>query len=359
MSQKKVKKKVVSWTIGIIFILMCVIILSLYIYIIHYHNPQDRVLKEAGIVEKTQIVGDISFNYAEGPDNGPSLVLLHAQLLDWYTYNQVLPVLSEYFHVYAIDYPGHGKTQVPENYEYSANQIGSDLAEFIVTVIGEPVYVTGNSSGGLLATWLASNKPELIKAALLEDPPLFSSEFPEIQNTIAYKSFTTSHNAIDDDYDGSFLNYWIQESTQFFKTYTGPGTQQFIYFAVNQYVKANPGEPVEIAFMTVSVQEMIRGLNYYDPAFGNAFYEGTWNEGFSHVDALANIECPVLLLHANYEFMEDGTLDGAMSDKQADLATSLVENCEFVTIDSPHVVNLEYPDEFSELVVNFFLEVEE
>jgi pimeloyl-ACP methyl ester carboxylesterase len=58
----------------------------------------------------------------------------------------------------------------------TAGQIGNDLVNFIETVIGEPVYVTGNSSGGLLTVWLAANRPDLVKAVVLEDPPLFSSE---------------------------------------------------------------------------------------------------------------------------------------------------------------------------------------
>ena len=281
--------------------------------------------------------------------------MLHAQLLDWYTYNLVLPELSEKFHIYAIDYPGHGKTQVTEDYVFCAEQIGSDLAVFIETVICEPVFVTGNSSGGLLTTWLAANEPELVMAAVLEDPPLFSSEYPVIKNTIAYKSFKTSNYAILKGYDGDFLNYWIENSTQFFKTYTGTGTQKLIDFMVDRYRKANPGEPVDIAFMPVSVKEMLRGLNYYNPEFGNAFYEGTWNDGFNHTETLALIECPVLLLHANYSIMEDGTLDGAMSKEQADLAASLISDCTLVTIDSPHVVNLEKPDEFINIIEDFFL----
>jgi pimeloyl-ACP methyl ester carboxylesterase len=139
-----------------------------------YENPNTKKLAEAGVVEKTAQVGTVNFNYAEGPNNGPALLLLHAQMLDWYTYSAVLPELSKNFHVYAVDYPGHGKTVVPKNYPMTANQIGSDLAEFIETVIKEPAYVTGNSSGGLLTTWLAANEPTLVKAIALEDPPLLS-----------------------------------------------------------------------------------------------------------------------------------------------------------------------------------------
>ena len=276
------KRKIALCIVGIIILILVIVIIVLLTYMKYYKNPADKKLAEADIVEKTMQVGDVNFNYAEGPDNGPPLLLLHAQTLDWYTYSEVLPELSAKFHVLAVDYPGHGKTTVPDDYPMTANQIGSDLANFIDTVIGEPAYVTGNSSGGLLTTWLAANKPELVRAIVLEDPPLFSAEYPEVKQTVAYKLFISSHNALQDaGYDGNFLDYWLKNSAEFFKTYTGGGaSQKLIQFAVGSYKSANPGEPVEIAFLPVSVQEMIsRGLNCYDPRFGAAFYDGTWNEG--------------------------------------------------------------------------------
>ncbi len=352
---KKSKPKIILLTVAAILILLAIGIGVIFTYINTYKNPADEELDQAGITEKMTQVGDITFHYAEGPDNGPVLVLLHAQLLDWYTYSKVLPRLSKSFHVYAIDYPGHGETVVPNDYTFCANQIGSDLAAFIETVIQEPVFITGNSSGGLLTAWLAANRPELVKAIVLEDPPLFSSEYPAIEQTIAYKSFTTSHSALEEGYQNDFLMYWIKGSTQFFKTYTNALTQPFLEIMVTSFRKANPGEPVEIAFLPASVQEVIRGLNYYDPGFGAAFYEGTWNEGFDHADALSRIECPVLLLHANFEYMEDGTLNGAMSQEQADKVVSLLKDCTYIRVDSSHVINLEHPEEFAGYVEDFLL----
>jgi pimeloyl-ACP methyl ester carboxylesterase len=349
------KIKIILLSIGLLLIIITVIIGGLIIYLQQYQNPADEILAEAGIVEKTAQVDAVNFNYAEGPDNGPPLLLLHAQLLDWYSYSLVLPELSQYFHVYAVDYPGHGKTTYPEGYTMDANQIGGDLAAFIETVIGQPTYVVGNSSGGLLTAWLAANRPDLVKAIVLEDPPLFASEYPQISETIAYKSFSTSHSAIEEGYQGDFLDYWIANSTQFFKTYTGPFSQQLIRFAVNSYKKANPGEAVEIAFVPASVQEMLRGLNYYDPSFGDAFYTGSWNNGFDHAEALSNIECPVLLIQANFSYKEDGTLDGAMSQEMADRAISLISDCTYVRVDASHVTNLETPDQYAQILEDFFL----
>lgn len=340
----------------LVIVLLIVALVALFIYMMRYRNPADGRLDAAGIVEKTARVGDVDFNYAEGPNNGPALLLLHAQTLDWYAYNGVLPELSTKFHVFAVDYPGHGKTAVPADYEMTANRIGGDLVRFMETVIGEPAFVTGNSSGGLLAVWLAANSPDLVKAVVLEDPPLFSSEYPAVKSTVAYKLFAASFRAAQDaNYGGNFLDDWLKNGKEFFKTYTGPFSQQLIGFVVRSYKKANPGKPVEIAFVPVSVREMLRGLNWYDPRFGAAFYEGKWNEGFDHAEALRKIQCPVLLIQANFGYLADGTLNGAMSREQADRAVSLIRDCAYVKVDAGHVTNLEAPDQFTRIAEKFFL----
>jgi pimeloyl-ACP methyl ester carboxylesterase len=349
--------KKISLIIGIIIIILIIIGIALITYMKHYKNPADKNLAKADIVEKTVQIGDVIFNYATGPNNGPALLLLHAQTLDWYTYSEVLPKLSEKFSVFAVDYPGHGKTVCPNDYPMTANQIGNDLVNFIEAVIREPAYISGNSSGGLLSAWLAANKPDLVKKIILEDPPLFSSEYPEIKRTVADKLFTASYNAVlDNNYNGNFLDYWIENGTEFFRTYAGPFSQRLIRFAVNNYRRANPEEPVEIAFLPVSVQEMLRGLNCYDPRFGSAFHDGTWNVGFDHYEVLKKIQCPALLIQADFWIMEDGTLNGAMSQEQADRVVSLIKNCQYVKVDAGHVTNLEMPDQFIRIIERFFLD---
>jgi pimeloyl-ACP methyl ester carboxylesterase len=350
---KPVKYFIVISFILIIMAAGCAILIT---YMQYYKNPSEQKLIKAGIIEKTGKAGDVDFNYAEGRNNGPALLLLHAQTLDWFTYCEVLPALSKHFHVFAVDYPGHGKTLYPDNYPMTAGRIGSDLANFIEAVIKEPVYVTGNSSGGLLAVWLAANRQDLVKAVVLEDPPLFSSEYPEIKQTVADKLFTASYKAVQDkQYGGNFLDYWIENGRDFFRTYTGPLSQPLIKFVVGNYKKANPGKPVEIAFLPASVQEMLRGLNYYDPRFGASFHDGTWNEGFDHADALMKIRCPALLIHAHFEIMEDGVLNGAMNQEQADRAVSLIPDCQYIKVDAGHVTNLEAPDRFIQIIEGRFL----
>ncbi|WP_195763539.1 alpha/beta fold hydrolase [Duganella guangzhouensis] len=318
-------------------------------------DPYHDKVAAAGYVQKTAQVNRIKLSYVEGPDNGPPLVLLHAQLLDWFSYSRVLPALAQSFHVYDIDYPGHGATVTPADYSMSANQIGADLGDFIARQIGKPVYLSGNSSGGLLATWLAANRPQLVKAVVLEDPPLFSSEYPRIQQTIANRAFRTSYTALQDHPD-NFLLYWIDGNAQFFKKNVGPGTPLMLTQLVKLYHRMHPGQPAEIGLLrNDTVRMMVRGLDQYDPRFGAAFYDGSWNAGFDHAAALASIDCPVLLMQAHTTTLPDGTLNGAMSEAEAQRAVSLLKHGSLLKVDAGHVINLEQPALFVDTLRGFFL----
>lgn len=104
-----------------------------------------------------------------------------------------------------------------------------------------------------------------------------------------------------------------------------------------------------------TVRLFIRGLDEYDARFGAAFYEGSWDTGFDHAGTLRRINCPALLLHARTEILDDGTFNGAMSDEEADKAISLLVDGTYKKIDASHVVHLDKPDEFIELLKDFFL----
>ncbi|RZK38122.1 MAG: alpha/beta hydrolase [Pedobacter sp.] len=323
-------------------------------FVKNYTDPWHKKVAEAGFAEKTVQIGQVTLNYAEGPENGPALLLLHAQMMNWYSYSRVLPELSKSFHVFAVDYPGQGKTTAPVDI-MTANGIGNVLATFMETKINKPAYVSGNSSGGLLTVWLAANKPELVKAIVLEDPPLFSAEYPRVRTTIAYKSFTTCHNYVSTGRKDDFLIYWLESSKPFIEKQAGKKAFPMILSSIKTYQKANPGKPIEIRYLPAMIRIIIRGLSEFDPHFGDAFYKGSWNKDFDHAEALKKIKCPALLLQANFEILPDGILDGAMTKEDADRAVSLIPHGEYRKIDANHVVHLNKPAQFIQIINRFFL----
>lgn len=348
--------KIILFSLAIVLAIAIIVFLGGRYLLVSHTDPWHEKVRAAGFESKTANVNQLQLHYMEGPDNGPPLILLHAQHMDWFSYSRVMPVLSKSFHVFSIDYPGHGETTYPANYKMNANQIGSDLAGFIETHIQEPVFVTGNSSGGLLTAWLAAKKPGLVRAILLEDPPLFSAEHPRIKETVAYRSFTTANQYVQDQHTGSFLLYWINHNSAFFDNNIFKGAGSILTSTVKTYRDANPDAAIELGFLPNDIIKlMVRGLDKYDARFGAAFYDGSWNEDFDHASTLADIPCPALLIHANYRYLPDGTLYGAMSSDEATRAAGLLQHGDFKTLDAEHVVHLDKPEQFIALIEQFFL----
>src|SRR5262245_46160454 len=116
----------------------------------------NRALAQAGFDEKDFHTGDVILNYVVGPDNGPPLVFIHGQSVTWEEYTFIMPLLAGRFQVFAVTLRGHGKSSwTPGSYTF--NRLGQDVTAFLEKVVGRPAVVAGNSSGGVLAAWLAAN----------------------------------------------------------------------------------------------------------------------------------------------------------------------------------------------------------
>lgn len=319
-----------------------------------YRNPGHLRLKKAGYKEKDVTVGDVRFHYAESSDTEkPVMVLLHGEMMDWFSYHRVMTALCDTYHVYVPDLPGHGKTRCPDDYDMNAGNIGSSLAKFIEEVIGRPVIICGNSAGGLLAVWLAANKPDLIRCAVLEDPPLFSSEYPAIRKTNAYRKFIISDKAVKEDNEGDFLLFWLKNTKDFYGVKSYPSQKGMLGILIMITRMLHWQKTTEIPFVTPLLSETIRGIDQYDPHFGKAFTDGTWNEGFDHTEALCKITCPVLLIQADTEILDDGTLNGAMSEENAKFACSRLQDVRYIRLRAKCAVHLENPEEYLNTVKDF------
>ena len=62
------------------------------------------------ITEKTFNTEEVAINYAEGPDSGPPLVLLHGTANRWQAFQPIIPALSTRRHIYAPDFRGNGRS---------------------------------------------------------------------------------------------------------------------------------------------------------------------------------------------------------------------------------------------------------
>ncbi|UBF25909.1 alpha/beta fold hydrolase [Kovacikia minuta CCNUW1] len=103
---------------------------------------------------------------------GAAVVLVHgfgASLGHW---RKNIPVLAETCRVYALDLIGFGGSAKPtpgslkpgEQVEYTFETWGQQIADFCKEVVGEPVFLVGNSIGCIAVMQAAVDHPEIARA---------------------------------------------------------------------------------------------------------------------------------------------------------------------------------------------------
>lgn len=110
--------------------------------------------------------GDL--NIAEGPDNGPLLMLFHGFTNRWQTFMPFIDAWIDRYHLVAFDHSGHGKSfRRPEG--YNAASFYEDAEAVFTSLAPEPALLVGHSMGGSMALYLAKNHPERCRAVVTGD----------------------------------------------------------------------------------------------------------------------------------------------------------------------------------------------
>lgn len=314
--------------------------------------------------------------YLEGPDNGPSLLLLHGQQVSSYDYAKVLPKLSEEFHIYALDYYGHGQSSKnPE--KYKAVIIGDDIVYFLENVIKGKACIAGHSSGALLAAYVASKAPDFVIATVLEDGPFFSTLPGRAESTISWLGFKTMYDYLNQDEVDSFIKYSLDRDymQEFFNAENPQLWDKMIKNPALKYLEKHPGEipkiwlyPPELGINSIYIMSanMQDGTSNYDLRFGVSFYDLSWFEGFETEEILKSINSPTVVMHvapneltAPSYYDKNGILLAAMDEKDAQRVVDLIENSRYIGgFKSAHDIHADLPDEYIEVLLNLKSEIE-
>lgn len=115
-------------------------------------EPLPGAVSRAGFRHEFLDLDGVVLSYLRGPQSGPPLVLIPAQMGTWTTYRKVLQPLARHFEVFVVELRGHGNSSWTRG-DYSWDTCGRDLRQFLATVVGRPAVIAGNSSGGVLALW--------------------------------------------------------------------------------------------------------------------------------------------------------------------------------------------------------------
>jgi pimeloyl-ACP methyl ester carboxylesterase len=286
-----------------------------------------RAETHPGIVEKTFDASGVRINYAEGPETGPPLVLLHGLGRRWQVFMSLIPSLALRWQIFAPDFRGHGKSaRVSRGYrglEYS-----NDILQFLREVVPPNAAVFGHSLGGMVLMWIASQHPDLVRAAMLGD------------NSITLKKFSSSM------YTDLFTG--LRELA------ASGGTVEEIARGIAEIRLRVPNYPVPVRIGNLPgndeayLQWWARCVSQADPDTYGMTLDNSSREGWDGEAFLRGMRCPTLLLQA------DPKMGGLMSDEDVALARQILPQSVHVCFEGiGHGLYMQQPDPILRAMTNF------
>lgn len=127
-------------------------------------------------------VNGIRIHYNRTGGDKPALLLLHGITDNGLCYVRAAGALAEHHDCILVDARGHGRSDKPEE-GYHSDDYAADFAGLIEALGLGPVLVMGHSLGAVNAATLAANHPQLVRAAVLEDPPWWDRSGVEEQES--------------------------------------------------------------------------------------------------------------------------------------------------------------------------------
>lgn len=292
-------------------------------------------------------------NYYELAANKPKLLMLHAQGTDSLSYMNVAKRLSKYFHIYLVDYYGHGGSSHNRE-KYDLISIGNDMIDFIHNVIGDEVAVVGHSSGGLIAAYVAANCGSC-KKLFLEDPPFFSSWGERRFNTYNYKDLSSvCHSFIEQEAEKDFVYYYFinQYCWNFFPENARENIKKKLGEFALKYRTKHPDKNLKVRFWPKKFLEGFKGLQHYDPYFGEAFYSDSFNQNVDYYTLLKQIKCETVFMKANTIIGEQGLLQGALAEEDLEQVGDLIKNMTIEYYDCGHNIHGEKSKQFIKALIS-------
>ena len=255
--------------------------------------------------------------YAEGPDDGPPVVLLHGFARCWRDFGVILPTFRRW-HVHAIDFRGHGDSgRTPGAYRV-VDYVG-DVVAFIERKVARPTLLLGHSLGGMVAAAVAAERPALVRAVILEDPP-----FAMMGRRIGETAYLGLFRAYRD----------LLESTD---------SEESLATALAEVPLGSQRGGPTVRLGDVREAEALRFLaeclRRLDPEALEPIVAGRWLDGFDVEAVLRRVACPALLLQADF------AAGGVLPDDYAATLAGLLPRGELVRFDDVgHQIHAAVPE---------------
>ena len=214
------------------------------------------------------------------PASCPPLIMLHGVLRRGSDFAPLLAPLSTRWQIYALDHRGHGSSSRVAGRYLVADYV-ADVVAWIQTTFTQPVAIYGHSLGAMVALGAAAQLSTQCTAVILEDPP-FETMGTRIQSTPFYSQFAGLTQIVR---PGRSLDELLPE---------------LMCMPITM-----PQKGITVPFGqlrdSVSLRYMASCLTQVDPDVLLPIVAGRWLQGYDWHSAAQRLQCPSLLLQADWE----------------------------------------------------------
>lgn len=219
-----------------------------------------------------------------------------------------------------------------------------------------PTVVAGHSNGAITVAYIAAYGGQNIAGAVLEDPPVFSTEGEGWEDSFAYlDAFKPLHDWNQSEKTECWESYYLRHC-YWGRLYMADAMPKIADYVQKRYQK-KPNKAPQIGFLPASIWYVFEYAKEYDFAYGERFYDLSWNHGLTHEEILSAIEVPCVYIHAKENIHENGTYLCAASREQAERAVAYIgDNCRLVeTENSDHVIHTAHSAFYIEAINSLLL----
>ena len=155
-------------------------------------NPQT-------VLHKTVTIDDVDIFYREaGPKAAPTVLLLHGFPTSSHMFRNLIPALSDRYHVVAPDYPGYGNSSMPAlaAFDYTFDRMAELIDALTVELELDSYSIYLMDYGAPVGFRLAAKHPERVESLIVQNGNAYEEGLLEFWDPIkAYWKNKTSENA--------------------------------------------------------------------------------------------------------------------------------------------------------------------
>ena len=150
-------------------------------------------------LHKTINIDGVEIFYREaGPADAPTIVLLHGFPTSSHMFRNLIPALSDKYHVVAPDYPGFGNSAQPamESFDYTFDNLAKVMEQFIAELGIEKYSLYLMDYGAPIGFRLAAKHPDQVQALIVQNGNAYEEGLREFWDPIrVYWKDRTAKNA--------------------------------------------------------------------------------------------------------------------------------------------------------------------